>query len=276
MFTNSFRRTKILLTFVFAWILGSCTCTGWAQDQSFRMPEYAEGNPPPPRTRQEVAQLIAGADKSQSAAEESTDKPLRVVLVAGPKDHGKGEHDYPAWQKAWSRLLAEAPATTVDTAWEFPTPQQIDGADVLVFYQRGRWDDDRAAAIDPFLARGGGLVYIHWAVDGRGQQDEMAKRIGLSALGGGIRYRHGELNDRLHPRRRPPDRPQLQQHSLGRRKLLGALRRPARASTCWARQSKTASRSRNSGRSSAAAAACSCRSPATIRGRSTTRRSARC
>jgi type 1 glutamine amidotransferase len=157
------------------------------------MPEYAEGDPPAPRSRQEVANLLAGADKSDSAADESSDKPLRIVLVAGPKDHGKGEHDYPAWQKAWSRLLAEAPATTVETAWEFPSPQQIDNSDVLVFYQRGRWDDDRAAAIDPFLARGGGLVYIHWAVDGRGQQDEMAKRIGLSALGGGIRYRHGPL-----------------------------------------------------------------------------------
>ena len=40
---------------------------------------------------------------------------------------------------------------------------------------------------------GGGVVYIHWAVDGRGQQDEMAKRIGLSALGGSIKYRHGPL-----------------------------------------------------------------------------------
>ena len=123
-------------------------------------------------------------------------------------------------------LLAEAPATTVDTAWEFPTPQQIDGADVLVFYQRGRWDDDRAAAIDPFLARGGGLVYIHWAVDGRGQQDEMAKRIGLSALGGGIRYRHGELTIDFTPGAEHPIARNFEQHSLGRRKLLGAFRRP--------------------------------------------------
>jgi type 1 glutamine amidotransferase len=183
----------IRLAFVLTCLIGSCTSACWAQEQSYRMPEYAEGDPPPPRSSQEVAQLLAGADKSLSEAEESSDKPLRIVLVAGPKDHGKGEHDYPAWQKAWSPLLAEAPATSVDTAWEFPSQEQIDKAGVLVFYQRGRWDDERAAAIDPFLARGGGLVYIHWAVDGRGQQDEMAKRIGLSALGGGIRYRHGEL-----------------------------------------------------------------------------------
>jgi type 1 glutamine amidotransferase len=168
------------------------------------MPEYAEGNPPPPRTRDEVAKLLAGSDKASDESNESSNAPLRIVLVAGPKDHGKGEHDYPAWQMVWSRLLAQAPETKVDTAWEFPSQEQIDQSDVLVFFQRGSWDDERAAAIDPFLARGGGLVYIHWAVDGRGQQDEMAKRIGLSALGGGIRYRHGELTIDFSPGAKHP------------------------------------------------------------------------
>ncbi len=158
--------------------------------QDFRMPTYPEGDPPPPRTRAEVAKLLADAPEDAPR----DDRPLHVVLVAGPKDHGQGEHDYPAWLSVWSRLLAEDQNTRVDTAMEFPSQDQIDQADVLVFYQRGRWDDARAAAIDPFLARGGGLVYIHWAVDGRGGQDEMAKRIGLAALGGQIRYRHGELN----------------------------------------------------------------------------------
>lgn len=155
--------------------------------QDFRMPTYPDGTPPPPRTRAEVARLLEGATSRD-------DQKLNVVLVAGPKDHGKGEHDYPAWLAVWSRLLAEDKNTHVETAMEFPSQEQIDRADVLVFYQRGRWDDERAGAIDPFLARGGGLVYIHWAVDGRGQQDEMAKRIGLAALGGQIRYRHGELD----------------------------------------------------------------------------------
>jgi len=163
------------------------------ETQSFRMPQYADAAPPPARPREEVEKLLAGAAHDVDDAK-SSKSPLRIILIAGPKDHGKGEHDYPAWQKVWSRLLARAARTTVDTAWEFPSHDQIERADVLVFYQRGRWDDERAAAIDPFLARGGGLVYIHWAVDGRGQQDEMAKRIGLSALGGSIKFRHGELN----------------------------------------------------------------------------------
>jgi hypothetical protein len=75
---------------------------------------------------------------------------------------------------------------------------------VLVFFQRGRWDDERAAAIDPFLARGGGAVYIHWAVDGRGGEAEFAKRIGLASLGGSIRYRHGEMHVDMSPGKEHP------------------------------------------------------------------------
>ncbi|MDC0936787.1 ThuA domain-containing protein [Pirellulales bacterium] len=161
---------------------------GVGEQPSFRMPEYAEGEAPPLRSREEVERLLAGA---KPLAEE---KPLRIVLVAGPKDHNLGEHDYPNWQKVWSRLLARNKLTEVDTAWEFPEQRQIDAADVLVFYQRGRWNDARAAAIDPFLARGGGAVYIHWAVDGQGGENEMAKRIGLASLGGSIGYRHGPLH----------------------------------------------------------------------------------
>ena len=174
---------RLALFVTMAVLLSSALCR--AGDATFSMPEYADGKLPPPRTAGEVERLLAGA-------EDSTDqRSLGIVLVAGPKDHDPGEHDYPNWQKVWSRLLREHEHTLVDTAWEFPTPQQIDAADVMVFYQRGRWDAARAAAMDPFLARGGGAVYIHWAVDGRGGQEEMAKRIGLAALGGSIGTRHG-------------------------------------------------------------------------------------
>ena len=94
-------------------------------------------------------------------------RPIRVVLVAGPKDHGPGEHDYPAWQKAWSELLSAPEDTEVVTAWEWPEPEEFRKADVMVFYQHGDWTPQRAADTDAFLDRGGGLVYVHWAVDGR-------------------------------------------------------------------------------------------------------------
>ncbi len=158
------------------------------EEPSFSMPEYGEGEVPPARSQAEVEQLLAGAEPL------TEEEPFHLVLVAGPKDHDPGEHDYPNWQKVWSAMLSKVPQTEVETAWEFPDQAQIDAADVLVFYQRGRWNDERAAAIDPFLARGGGAIYIHWAVDGQGGEVEMAKRIGLASLGGSIGYRHGPLN----------------------------------------------------------------------------------
>jgi type 1 glutamine amidotransferase len=184
---------SVNLVFLFAILACGPVATGLGEDHPYRMPEYADSEPPPPRTLEEVTKLLAGASKAAESGKTAA-APLKLVLVAGPKDHGKGEHDYPAWQKVWSRLLAKADKTTVDTAWEFPSAKQIRNADVLVFYQHGAWNDQRAAAIDPFLARGGGLVFIHWAIDGQGQHDQMAKRIGIAAPGGKIRFRHGELN----------------------------------------------------------------------------------
>ncbi len=172
-------------------------------DSVFHMPVYPDAAAPPPRTEAEVAQLLVGADPV-AAKEDADQRPLRIVLVAGLKDHGVGEHDYPAWQQVWGRLLGQAVNTEVDTAWEFPSPKQVEWADVLVFYQRGTWDDDRAVAIDPFLARGGGAVYIHWAVEGQAGHAEFAKRIGLASLSGSIRYRHGALKIDLSPGRTHP------------------------------------------------------------------------
>lgn len=169
-----------------------------AETAALRMPDYGKAALPPPRPRAVVERLLEG---SQPPADP---RPLQIVLVAGPKDHGPGEHDYPAWQDVWARLLVHAPATTVDRAWEFPTPAQIESADVLVFYQRGRWNDELARAMDPFLARGGGAVYIHWAVDGQGGEEAMARRIGLAARGGAIRYRHGPLQIDFSPNRQHP------------------------------------------------------------------------
>jgi len=60
----------------------------------------------------EVNAALAGA----ASAPEKT-RPIHILFVAGTKDHGIGEHDYPAFQKAWSELLAAASDTNVSTAW---------------------------------------------------------------------------------------------------------------------------------------------------------------
>jgi type 1 glutamine amidotransferase len=152
------------------------------------MPDYGKGTPPAPRSRREVDAVLAGAPETLKT------RPLHIVLVAGKKDHGPGEHDYPAWQKVWQKLLAMAADTKVTTANDWPEAADLQTADVLVFYQQGRWTPDRARAIDAFLARGGGLVYIHYAVDGGKDAPGFAQRIGVAWQGGRSRFRHGPLD----------------------------------------------------------------------------------
>lgn len=148
--------------------------------------DLAEGRPRP-RPRGEVLALLAGAPERPAKL-----RRVNIVLVAGPKDHGPGEHDYPAWQKAWTELIASAEEVDVSTAWEWPSKEQFAKADVLVFFQRGTWNPDRAADLDPFLARGGGALFIHWAVEGNPNAEEFAQRIGLACKQ--IKYRHGPLD----------------------------------------------------------------------------------
>lgn len=153
-----------------------------------------DASPGVARSRQEIAAALAGAP----APPERT-RPLRIVLVAGPKDHGPGEHDYPAWQKSWAELLSAASETTVEMAWQWPSAEQLASADVLVLYQHGGWQADRAAEVDAFLARGGGLALIHYAVDGGADPAGLAERVGLAWQAGASKFRHGALELRFAP-----------------------------------------------------------------------------
>ena len=61
-------------------------------------------------------------------------------------------------------------------------------------FAQGKWTPDRARDIDAFLARGGGLVYIHYAVDGGADAPGFAQRIGLAWQDGRSKYRHGTVD----------------------------------------------------------------------------------
>ena len=148
---------------------------------------------PPIRSQAELATVLAG-----SIPLEKYLRTLNIVLVAGQKDHGPGEHDYPAWQTQWGQLLAAAPNLVVSAAWDFPNEEQMAGADVLIFFQKGAWNDDRARQLDAYQARGGGAVYIHWAVNGDDRVADFSTRIGLASKGNSIRYRHGPLTLDMH------------------------------------------------------------------------------
>lgn len=145
---------------------------------------------PPARTREEVAAFLP----SSGAVPETS--PLRLLLCVDDKDHGTDEHDYPLWQERWSKLLALAEGVTVTTARVFPTREQLAGADVMIFYSRNSsWDagqvGEKAALLDEFQRRGGGLVLIHWAMEGRKEALAYAERVGIAT--GGSKYRHGTM-----------------------------------------------------------------------------------
>ena len=158
------------------------------------MPEYAALKPPPARSRAEVEAVLAGAPEETDAR-----KKLSIVLVTGRKDHGPGEHDYPAWQQVWQQLLSMSDATAVEVAADWPSKEQLQKADVLVFYQQGTWNANRAADLDAYFQRGGGAVYIHYAVDGGSDPLGFSERIGLAWKGGHSKFRHGELDMNFAP-----------------------------------------------------------------------------
>jgi type 1 glutamine amidotransferase len=172
-------------------------------------------NPPPARTMAEVEAVLGSGSTGVSPVSPSKKKDmgetpvlrkLRVLLVAGPKDHGIGEHDYPLWQRRWSQLLSRAENVEVDTAWEWPTAKQFEAADVAVFFTNNAgWSvsPERAGPLDAFQKRGGGVVLLHYAVNGRGDVDAFASRVGLAWKDGGSRFRHGAedltIVDKAHP-----------------------------------------------------------------------------
>jgi putative heme-binding domain-containing protein len=148
----------------------------------------AEGAPPP-RRRAEVAAALAGGAPVENP------RRLKVVLVGGPKDHGPGEHDYPLWLRRWSALLATDASLDVEAAEGWPSAGQLESADAIVMYSNNPgWDASKGEELDRYLARGGGLVLIHYAIEGHEAPEALASRIGLAWQGGRSAFRHGPLD----------------------------------------------------------------------------------
>jgi putative heme-binding domain-containing protein len=174
---------------------------------------------PPPRRRSEVEAVLKAVKPSSAPY-----KKLHIVLAAGPKDHGPGEHDYPLWQRRWVKLLDLADNVEVSEAPGWPTPKQWESANLIVFYSANPgWSADKAKELDAYLERGGGLVYVHYAVEGRDAPDALAERIGLAWKGNLSRFRHGPLEltfpDANHPITRGFDKVKFEDESYW--KLVG-------------------------------------------------------
>jgi type 1 glutamine amidotransferase len=87
-----------------------------------------------------------------------------------------------------------AEGVSVSSAEGWPTAEQFATADVIFMNSNNPgWEASKGAELDRFLARGGGLVLIHYAVDGHADSKALAQRIGLAWTGGKSRFRHGPL-----------------------------------------------------------------------------------
>lgn len=88
--------------------------------------------------------------------------PLRIFIRSGPKSHGPGAHDHPAFLRDWVPLLNArgANATGGDV---FPSEEQLAATDVLIIHRDGGGDltPEDAARLTTFTQRGGGLMVIH-------------------------------------------------------------------------------------------------------------------
>jgi type 1 glutamine amidotransferase len=168
---------------------------------------------PAPRDRGEIEAALVRVDLPLTK-----DAP-RIVLLADVKDHGENEHDYPLWQRRWALLLggknagdfnetqvnlfgpaagdyneiiAGGPYAEVETAWEWPSEEQFETADVIVAFCYLTWNPERIKQLEQFLTRGGGFVVVHpasWTKPGPSQ--EVANLIGISGYG---QYRHGAVD----------------------------------------------------------------------------------
>ena len=95
--------------------------------------------------------------------------PLRVFLRCGPKSHGPGAHDHPAFARDWQPMLTgarmkvsvgDADAKGVQT---FPSDEELARTDVLIIHRQGGGDfkPDEKVRVEKFAARGGSFVVIH-------------------------------------------------------------------------------------------------------------------
>ena len=108
---------------------------------------------------------------------------LNIVWVWSiDTDHSKSYHPYDWIMDLYvNKLLNTVPRVTATAAMNFPSKQQWETADLVVFYFHAfdYWRKPQYDLIDAFRARGGGLIFIHESVIQR-PGDELAKRIGLA------------------------------------------------------------------------------------------------
>lgn len=137
------------------WLLTCCialvTCTTSALGQHL----WQQPKDPIPR---EAVEKIIGSVESKKPS-----KPLHIVWVWGyDKGHKPGAHDYLRVRDVMTNLLKQVPDVTVDTAYQFPSREQFNKADLVVMYLHlPQLRDEQYAMFKSYIEGGGGVVALH-------------------------------------------------------------------------------------------------------------------
>lgn len=154
---------------------------------------------PGPRSRQEVQRVLASV---KPMTDPERKQPFHVVLCAAAKDPGHGDpglHDYPLWRERWTKILARVDGVTTEAADRWPTEAQFKSADVIAFFHHNpAWEAAKAPELDAFLARGGGLVFLHFSLNGGRDIEPLAARLGR-VWGTGNKWRRGDITLKYEP-----------------------------------------------------------------------------
>lgn len=87
---------------------------------------------------------------------------IHILWLSGPEDHRGGEHDYIRIKEIFVPMLKTIPRVTVEGAFQFPTREQFDRADLLIQYLHlPDLTDEQFAMYQAFVDRGGSVVSIH-------------------------------------------------------------------------------------------------------------------
>ena len=141
-------KRNTLLTF----ILASLACLLIAADSGKN--SVAKPNPPMPRADVE---RFTGDWKGAKLSRD-----VRILWLYGPEDHKGGEHDYIRIKELFVPLLKKIPRVSVDEAFQFPSQEQFDQADLLIQYLHlPGLAPGQFAMYQAFVDRGGAVVSIH-------------------------------------------------------------------------------------------------------------------
>ncbi len=137
-------RQQICFIFLFLLVLASSA-------------QHLYQKPKPLRPKQELEKIIG------EVSAQSVSRPIQVVWVYGYDEHHiAGAHDYVKVKDLMTGMLQDIPNVTVDAAFEFPSAQQFETADLLVMYLHlPQLKKKQFESLKNYVKNGGGIVSLH-------------------------------------------------------------------------------------------------------------------